>query len=52
MRPPYTSRLLLKQAQLSILSLCNHEVVAEYTDEDPLERWRVYGSIRNQHIKV
>ncbi|CAI9628279.1 dna polymerase subunit cdc27 protein [Alternaria burnsii] len=37
--------------KLSILSLCNHEVVAEYTDEDPLERWRVYGSIRNQHIK-
>ncbi|KAL1798994.1 hypothetical protein ACET3X_003031 [Alternaria dauci] len=36
---------------LSILSLCNHEVVTEFTDEDPLERWKVYGSIRNQHIK-
>ncbi|CAG5161186.1 uncharacterized protein ALTATR162_LOCUS5977 [Alternaria atra] len=36
---------------LGVLSLCNREVVSEYTDEDPLERWRAYGSIRNQHIK-
>ncbi|RAR12448.1 dna polymerase subunit cdc27 protein [Stemphylium lycopersici] len=35
-----------------VLSLCNHEVVTEYADEDPLERWKTYGSIRNQYIKV
>ncbi|KAI4672093.1 uncharacterized protein J4E78_000593 [Alternaria triticimaculans] len=34
-----------------VLSLCNHEVVTEYADEDPLERWRTYGSIQNEHIK-
>ncbi|KAG9193116.1 hypothetical protein G6011_03151 [Alternaria panax] len=36
---------------LRVLALCNHEVITEYTDEDPLERWRAYGSIRNQHVK-
>ncbi|KAI4961350.1 hypothetical protein J4E86_000378 [Alternaria arbusti] len=36
---------------VGVLSLCNHEVVTEYADEDPLERWRTYGSIQNEHIK-
>ncbi|EOA87597.1 uncharacterized protein SETTUDRAFT_150612 [Exserohilum turcica Et28A] len=34
-----------------VLSLCNHEAVTQYADEDPLQRWKTYGSIRNQHIK-
>ncbi|EMD86266.1 hypothetical protein COCC4DRAFT_39394 [Bipolaris maydis ATCC 48331] len=34
-----------------VLSLCNHEGVKQYADENPLERWKTYGSIRNQYIK-
>ncbi|KAF1839527.1 hypothetical protein BDW02DRAFT_593872 [Decorospora gaudefroyi] len=36
---------------LGVLSACNHEIGANRADEDPLERWKLYGSIRNQHIK-
>ncbi|KAF2265785.1 hypothetical protein CC78DRAFT_578958 [Lojkania enalia] len=36
---------------LNILSTCNQQITAEYADEDPLERWRYYGSIHNPYIK-
>ncbi|KAE8841920.1 hypothetical protein PTNB73_06289 [Pyrenophora teres f. teres] len=36
---------------LGVLSMCNHEAGKEYANEDPLERWIMYGSIRNQYIK-
>ncbi|CAE7199265.1 CDC27 domain containing protein [Pyrenophora teres f. teres] len=36
---------------LGVLSMCNHEAGKEYANEDPLERWSMYGSIRNQYIK-
>ncbi|KZM25864.1 uncharacterized protein EKO05_0009231 [Ascochyta rabiei] len=36
---------------MSILASCNHEVHSKFADEDPLERWRVYGSIQNPYIK-
>ncbi|EUC42308.1 hypothetical protein COCMIDRAFT_103875 [Bipolaris oryzae ATCC 44560] len=34
-----------------VLSLCNHEVTTKYADVNPLERWKTYGSIRNEYIK-
>ncbi|USP78885.1 hypothetical protein yc1106_06159 [Curvularia clavata] len=34
-----------------VLSLCNHEILTEHADENPLERWKTYGVIQNQHIK-
>ncbi|KAF1956015.1 hypothetical protein CC80DRAFT_526094 [Byssothecium circinans] len=36
---------------LNLLSLCNQEVATEYTSEEPLERWKAYGCIRNPYIK-
>ncbi|KAH7395191.1 DNA polymerase subunit Cdc27 [Phaeosphaeria sp. MPI-PUGE-AT-0046c] len=36
---------------LGILATCNHECITEYTEVDPLERWKVYGAIHNAHIK-
>jgi DNA polymerase delta subunit 3 len=36
---------------LNILSVCNHEIATEYASEDPLEQWRIYGSIHNPYIK-
>ncbi|KAF2829352.1 hypothetical protein CC86DRAFT_444450 [Ophiobolus disseminans] len=36
---------------LSILATCNYEVATGYADEDPMERWKTYGSIHNPHIK-
>ncbi|KAF3003603.1 hypothetical protein E8E13_007132 [Curvularia kusanoi] len=36
---------------LNILASCNREVNSKYADKDPLERWRVYGSIQNPYIK-
>jgi len=37
---------------LDALATCNYEVATEYVAEDPLERWKTYGSIQNSHIKV
>ncbi|XP_014557320.1 hypothetical protein COCVIDRAFT_97510 [Bipolaris victoriae FI3] len=34
-----------------VLSMCNHEVTTKYADVNPLERWKTYGSIRNEYIK-
>lgn len=36
---------------LNVLLACNHEIDTELADEDPLERWRVYGSIHNPYVK-
>ncbi|KAF1928010.1 uncharacterized protein M421DRAFT_64338 [Didymella exigua CBS 183.55] len=36
---------------LNVLAACNREANAESADNDPLERWRLYGSIQNHHIK-
>ncbi|XPS99647.1 hypothetical protein M3J09_008819 [Ascochyta lentis] len=36
---------------MNILASCNQEVHLKSADEDPLERWRVYGSIQNPYIK-
>ncbi|KAF1362764.1 hypothetical protein EJ07DRAFT_163360 [Lizonia empirigonia] len=36
---------------LNILATCNHEVHSKFADVDPLERWRVYGSIQNPYVK-
>ncbi|KAF2031566.1 hypothetical protein EK21DRAFT_62966 [Setomelanomma holmii] len=36
---------------LSVLAACNHEIDTEPADEDPLQRWRMYGSIQNPYIK-
>ncbi|KAF1994816.1 hypothetical protein P154DRAFT_501321 [Amniculicola lignicola CBS 123094] len=36
---------------LNVLSVCNQEVATDYLGEDPLERWRLYGSIHNPSIK-
>ncbi|KAF1944353.1 hypothetical protein EJ02DRAFT_341034 [Clathrospora elynae] len=37
---------------LHVLSACNREIADEHAKkEDPLERWKTYGSIRNPHIK-
>lgn len=35
---------------LNLLSVCNQELATE-TSGDPLERWRLYGSIHNPYIK-
>lgn len=37
---------------LGILSTCNHEITTEHPDEDPMQRWRLYGSIHNPYIQV
>ncbi|KAL6710288.1 hypothetical protein ACN47E_009234 [Coniothyrium glycines] len=36
---------------LNVLSTCNHEVASEYADANPMESWKVYGSIQNSYIK-
>ncbi|KAL1652973.1 hypothetical protein SLS61_004594 [Didymella pomorum] len=36
---------------LSILAACNREANSKAADKDPLERWRLYGSIQNPYIK-
>ncbi|KAF3044052.1 hypothetical protein E8E12_008189 [Didymella heteroderae] len=36
---------------LSILAACNREAHLKSADKDPLERWRLYGSIQNPYIK-
>ncbi|KAF2129524.1 hypothetical protein P153DRAFT_366912 [Dothidotthia symphoricarpi CBS 119687] len=36
---------------LNVLSACNHEIATEYLDEDPLARWKTYGTIHNPHVK-
>ncbi|KAJ4990347.1 DNA polymerase subunit cdc27 [Stagonosporopsis vannaccii] len=36
---------------LNILASCNRELIPKHADSDPLERWRVYGSIHNLYIK-
>ena len=40
------------QQDLTILSTCNEDITKEYTNDDPLERWRLYGAIHNPYIKV
>jgi hypothetical protein len=35
-----------------VLSTCNHEAITEHADVDPLEWWKIYGSIQNSHIQV
>jgi DNA polymerase delta subunit 3 len=37
---------------MNLLAVCNQEVLSKYASGDPLERWRVYGSIQNPYIKV
>jgi DNA polymerase delta subunit 3 len=37
---------------VNLLSICNQEVAKEHADENPLERWRLYGSIHNPHIQA
>lgn len=37
---------------LNLLSVCNHEVASEHSGDDPMERWRLYGSIQNPYVKV
>lgn len=34
-----------------MLSLCNQEISTEFTGGDPLEQWKVYGSMHNPYIK-
>lgn len=36
---------------LNVLSACNHEITSEYPDEDPMQRWRTYGSIHNPYVQ-
>jgi DNA polymerase delta subunit 3 len=36
---------------MNMLSVCNQEIVKSYSEDDPLERWRIYGCIHNPHIK-
>ncbi|KAF2019913.1 hypothetical protein BU24DRAFT_419514 [Aaosphaeria arxii CBS 175.79] len=36
---------------LNLLSACNHEIATSYSTDDPLERWKKYGSIHNPFIK-
>ncbi|KAJ4351723.1 uncharacterized protein N0V89_007066 [Didymosphaeria variabile] len=36
---------------LNLLAVCNQEVATNYASGDPLEHWRVYGSIQNPYIK-
>ncbi|KAF2855579.1 hypothetical protein T440DRAFT_158272 [Plenodomus tracheiphilus IPT5] len=36
---------------LNVLSACNHEITTEHLDEDPMQRWRTYGSIHNPYIQ-
>ncbi|KAL1605585.1 hypothetical protein SLS59_003387 [Nothophoma quercina] len=36
---------------LNILAACHREPDAKVADEDPLKRWRVYGTIQNPYIK-
>ncbi|KAJ4301437.1 hypothetical protein N0V90_003529 [Kalmusia sp. IMI 367209] len=36
---------------LNLLAVCNQEVASDYANDDPLERWRVYGSIHNPYVK-
>ncbi|PSN62087.1 hypothetical protein BS50DRAFT_603630 [Corynespora cassiicola Philippines] len=36
---------------LNLLTTCNLEIAKTCAKEDPLERWRVYGSIHNPYIK-
>ncbi|KAF2682124.1 hypothetical protein K458DRAFT_420066 [Lentithecium fluviatile CBS 122367] len=36
---------------LNVLSVCNQEIAMDFASEDPLEQWRVYGSIHNPYIK-
>ncbi|KAH8728676.1 DNA polymerase subunit Cdc27 [Phaeosphaeriaceae sp. PMI808] len=36
---------------LGILAACNQEAATESTDEDPMNRWKIYGSIQNPYVK-
>lgn len=36
---------------LQVLSDCSREVNEKYSNEDPLEAWKVYGSIHNPHVR-
>ncbi|KAJ4379741.1 hypothetical protein N0V86_004923 [Didymella sp. IMI 355093] len=37
---------------LNTLAACNREANSKSADKDPLERWRLYGSIQNPYTKV
>ncbi|KAH5407493.1 hypothetical protein HBI47_171510 [Parastagonospora nodorum] len=34
-----------------VLAACNHEIVTQDSDEDPMNWWRIYGSIQNPYVK-
>ncbi|KAF1966083.1 hypothetical protein BU23DRAFT_560540 [Bimuria novae-zelandiae CBS 107.79] len=36
---------------LNLLAVCNQEIVDNYSSGDPLDRWGIYGSIRNPYVK-
>ncbi|KAF2658783.1 hypothetical protein K491DRAFT_766477 [Lophiostoma macrostomum CBS 122681] len=36
---------------LNLLSVCNQDTAKEQAADDPLERWRLYGSIHNPYVK-
>jgi DNA polymerase delta subunit 3 len=36
---------------LNVLSACNQQASQAQANDDPMERWRLYGSIHNPHVK-